>query len=250
MRALPGRHPPCDGTSGLGGAGVTIEDNTNTQDVGAMTGNRGKIRVFLSSTYAHAPVSIRNNTVNFSGTFAGGAGATAAYAIQLMGSLNGVSVTGNQFDGANVADGGGSPPFSGIFIDTDNFFVGQALAGDQLVVNACNTVKDFINGVSVYDSTAATFGGLPAGVLVDINNNNINGNSGFGANNSGAAAVINAVGNWWGAADGPGAQGQAAATRSPPMSISDRSAWRHAPPKTIICFTALQNPQGSRRSRR
>ena len=186
---------------GLKGTNV-IRGNTINADVSVMNANFGKIDIRLNSGFAHSPVLIDQNTVTFSGAF--GAGATAAHAIKPRGNVAGIRITANVLNGGNVAGIGGVPAPSGIFLQSDDGFFGPMTG--NLVVTDCNQMTGWAFGISVYDAVAGAFGGLPAGADIDVNFNDIAGNV-IGVDNSSPSTLLDATGNWWGAADGPSGVG-------------------------------------------
>jgi FlgD Ig-like domain/Right handed beta helix region len=189
-------------SSGLAGD-FKILDNTVNQDVGVLTNNYGMIDIRLYPSFSHSPVTISGNKVYFTGTFAGGAGATAAYAIKLRGGLSDIKIDGNTLDGGSVADGGGVPPLSGIYFQVTDGTFGTIPATSVINITG-NTIRDFVNGISVYDPTAAAYGGLLTGTTVNVTEcNQIFGNSSHGIRNDGTSETINAPGNWWGDPSGP-----------------------------------------------
>ena len=189
---------------------VTIEDNTISADVSVLLAgfqvDKGQqIALRLASGFPHGAVTVRRNTVSFAGSFGL---ATAAYAIEVRGDFDaGLTITQNTLQGGVVGNNGGVPPTSGIFLITDDpTFWGAPTSGSVATV-FCNTITGFVNGVSAFDEVNTTFGGLPTGVQLYVNSNNIAGNSTFGINNGGISETIDATNNWWGASDGPSGSG-------------------------------------------
>ncbi len=182
---------------GLGlGSPMTIEENTIVKDVGIST-SPPSVFVRLPPALANAAVNILNNDIALSGTFGT---ATAAHAIQLRG--NGpVVLTGNTLDGGNVGGSGTNPPSSGVFIESRAG--STVMPATTSISGSCNSIRGFRNGVSVFDSVAGTYGGLPAGAVVAFESNTIRGNSDAGAAN-GPSPVLDFENDWWGCPAGPG----------------------------------------------
>lgn len=232
--------------SGLAGP-VTIDDNTFEQDVGVLEANWASIDIRLLPGFTHGPVQITNNGLTFSGTFGA---ATAAYGIQVRGTSDDITIAGNNLDGASVG-GAGVPPTSGVFVRTDDPSYGAMSSAAQVAI-FCNRISGFVDGISVYDTAGAVFGGIPAGAEVNVNNNNISGNSGFGIEN-GVGEPVNAVlsgvslsPNWWGAADGPSGAGPGSGDAvsanvdfSPWLGGTTGGSCSAGPPTTFATLTTL-----------
>ena len=181
--------------------GLTIADNTIDLDVSAITTNRSAMFLWLASAATHAPVNISNNTVTLGGTFGA---ATAAYGLRLRG--NGpVTLTGNLFDGGGVGGSGTTPATSGVYVEANSS--GGAMPATATIGASCNRITGFRNGVSVFDSVGAAYGGLVAGASVTFGGNDIAGNADAGVVNGVAAETVAAQGTWWGCAAGPGNPG-------------------------------------------
>ena len=203
---------------------VTIQDNIITQDVGLIGTNRGTIFVALSPSFTHAMVHLIGNFVTLSGTFTGGA--TAVHGIAVAG--NGpLEISASQLDGGLVGGTGTNPPTSGVYIQSRGPY--GTMPATTTIIGACNRVLGFVNGVSVYDSVASAYGGLPAGTSVAINDSSIRANSAAGVVN-GATPTLDFTGNWWGCPAGPGNPGcdtvVGGVTTSPVAS---------APPPCVSC---------------
>lgn len=189
-----------------GATNVAVQDNVLETDVGLVTANWGQIDLRFSDQFANGPVEVSGNTVTLSGSFS--AGATAVHAVKGRGDLNGVSISGNALDGGSVGDGGGVPPTSGIYLQTQDPDFGSTPPDGGLDVS-CNTITGFVQGLSVYDPGAEEYGNLPSGAEVRVFQNNIAGNSAYGAINGagGDDESVVAEQNWWGSPDGPSGDG-------------------------------------------
>jgi hypothetical protein len=205
------------------GSPLTLEDNTITKDVGIMTVGAA-VFVRLHPTLANGAVNFVGNTISLTGTFGSG---TAAHGVQLRG--NGpVTFTSNVFDGNGVGGSGTTPPTSGIFIQSRS---GSTIMPATTVISGtCNRIQGFHNGVSVFDSFAGAYGGLPSGATVSFEDNAIVGNDAAGAAN-GASPTLGFEDNWWGCADGPGNAGCDAI-----VGAVDADPAAAAPPTCVSCL--------------
>lgn len=208
--------------------GILVSGNQFDLDVGAATGGGlSAIVVILRDPYTHDPVTVSENLVNFSGTFVT---ANRAYGLLVRG--NGpVIVSGNSFDGGSVGGSATNPPTSGIFLEANapgGFSGGQMPATASFYVN-CNRLTGFVNGVSVWDSVNAVYGGLLAGTTVTLEDNAIEANSGAGIVN-GASPTLAAEDNWFGCVAGPGNPGCDTVTGD-----VDATPWLTAPSTCAPC---------------
>jgi nitrous oxidase accessory protein NosD len=210
-----------------------IRDNTVTVDAGRMIwGQQFDLRLRAQSgvtPLSHAPVTVEGNNVTVTGTFGASSGlcvasicdagfrigegcssdadcepAGAVYGVKVRGTFDGVTISNNDFDGGSVGSNGGTPASSGLWIVSDDAFYGQAPSGAQIDVNF-NTIVNWDDGVSVYDSGAATYGGLAAGALALVNFNDIQNNALHGVESGAVGDDLDANCNWWGDVGGPGA---------------------------------------------
>ncbi len=179
---------------------IDISANTFATDVSVITSNASAIFTLLSSSFTtHAAINITNNTFTATGAFAS---ATATHGIRMRG--NGpLVITGNSFDGGNVGGSGTTPDSSALWIESNP----GAMAATATFTASCNRIGGFENGVSVFNSTAGTYGGLPSSVAVTLTTNNIVGNSIVGVINGAAPPTVSAMNNWWGCLAGPGNAG-------------------------------------------
>lgn len=182
--------------------GATIADNEIDIDVSTLTFNAAGIFVGLNHTLTHAPVTISGNTIRMEGSFGA---ATAAFGVRLR--RNGpVVLTGNVLDGGDVGGTGNTPATSGVYVEARNS-VTSAMPAATTIDASCNRITGFRNGVSVFDSFNAAYGGLAAGAAVSFVDNAIAGNGEFGLRSGVASETIAATGNFWGCPDGPGGVG-------------------------------------------
>ncbi|MEQ8787080.1 MAG: right-handed parallel beta-helix repeat-containing protein, partial [Pirellulaceae bacterium] len=177
--------------SGLAGP-VNIFGNTINQDVGVLAANWASIDIRLAAGFSHGPVNIDGNSVTLSGVFGA---AMAAYAVQIRGASDDIHITNNTLDGGAVGSAAGVPPTSGVFVRTDDAGMGAISATAEVDIRN-NFIRNFDNGVSVYDTEGAAFGNLTAGAALNINGNSLTGNL-LGVA-SGAGETVDASGNWWG----------------------------------------------------
>jgi len=181
---------------------INVIGNEITQDVG-ITG-AAAIFIALRAPYTHAPVNVTDNTVTLTGTFGA---ADRAYGLRIRG--NGPLVmTGNTFYGNGVGGSGMTPPTSGVYIESNaaGFSGGQMPATATLDIS-CNRFSGFVNGVSVFDSVNAVYGGLLPGTSVTLEDNAIEANSNAAIVNGAGGATLDAEDNWFGCAAGPGNAG-------------------------------------------
>ncbi|WP_417394712.1 LamG-like jellyroll fold domain-containing protein, partial [Gimesia chilikensis] len=170
--------------------GVTISDNTFDSDISTLTYSWTRIDVNLNTNYTHAPVTISDNSITFTGNSS--AGSTSTSAISLSGASSAITISGNTLTD-NTTLGGYST--TGIAIITDNSFSG-AISPTAVIDISNNIITGFDTAVTLYDALAGSPGGLTAGAQVNINNNSLAGNT--AGISSGGGAVVNASNNWWG----------------------------------------------------
>lgn len=180
--------------------GIVVDGNTIALDVGTLAFNAAGIFVGLGHAHAHAPVTISGNTITLAGTFGA---ATAAFGVRVR--RNGpIVLSGNVLDGGGVGGSGNTPATSGLYIESNA--AAGAMPPGATITASCNAIGGFRNGVSVFDSVGAAYGGLAAGVSVTLSGNDLAGNADFGVQ-SGGGETVDAQGNWWGCAAGPGNPG-------------------------------------------
>ena len=186
-------------------APLVIEGNSVNQAVDLLGIAGATFDVGLAAGQTHAAITVDNNAITHSGALGA---ATAAHALKLSGGLTNVTITDNQFDGGGVANNGGEPANSGVYLASNSTQFGAIAAGDAVELTT-NTISGFVNGVTVYDEVGGVFGGLPAANGLALVRNSIAGNSAFGVR-SGPANAAAAICNWWGAATGPSGVGPGA----------------------------------------
>jgi len=183
-------------------AGITIDNNEFTQntDVGA------NVALVDFRTYDATLLSCNILVDNNEMTFSGGPYVDAMYGVKISpyGSpFTNTIVSNNNIDGGLTA-GVGTVPSSGVLID--HYASGYWPASILDVDIVGNGIAGFDHGISVFDQIAADYGGLPTGCLVDVNCNDIVGNTLYGII-SGVGETINAECNWWGDVSGPSGVG-------------------------------------------
>ena len=176
---------------------VTIDNNTFTQSVQIVNGDGVSMidmREGLES--ATSQMSITNNTINFTGPFT-----TSTWGIQLRGPITHAQISGNMMNGNSAGGASASiPATSGIILQSDNSSFGP-MSTNAIINILDNTIQGFENGVAVYDFANNTYGNVPVGTVININNNSFTSNT--TGINSGTGEVIDATTNWWGDATGP-----------------------------------------------
>jgi cysteine-rich repeat protein len=145
-------------------------------------------------------VSFTRNVISLTGTFGSG---VAAHAVQLRGH-GPVSFVGNTLYGGNVGGSGTTPPTSGIFIQSRSG--STIMPASTAIYGSDNCIRNFHNGVSVFDSFANAYGGLHGSAYVAFVDDDITGNDTAGVAN-GASPTLDFSDNWWGCAAGPGNPG-------------------------------------------
>lgn len=173
---------------GYSGNGFTISGNTINSYVQA-SGNFDRFRgIMLESIQGLVPVNINGNTI----TPDRAALVTAGYT-----RVDGIYITNTSTDSPNI------------LINAN--YISNALRGISHVAPAvplvtCNGLIG--NEVGVYVGTDAQFGGTPSTATngININNNNLVGNTVFGVQND-TGVLVNARFNYWGASNGPGPVG-------------------------------------------
>lgn len=189
-------------TVGLEG-GATIADNRIEVDASTLAFNASGIFLGLGHLLTHDEVTISGNSIRIDGALAA---ATAAFGVRVSG--NGpVRVTGNVLDGGGIGGSTDAPATSGLYVQSRSSST-AAMPATATIEASCNRITGFRNGVSVYDSFNAAYGGLTPGASVALENNAITGNSDFGLRNGDAPSPsIDATNNFWGCPAGPGNPG-------------------------------------------
>ncbi len=184
---------------------------------------------------------IDSNTVTLSGSYA--AGGSATYAVGVRGSNTGsIAVTNNEFNGGNVASTG-TPPSSAVLIRSNS--TNGPLPSSAVIKVANNYLKNFSNGVTVYDFVANSYGGLPAGVSLTANYNSITGNSANGVITGASDPQLDATNNWWGSNTGPTAAGNPSGTGDKATGNVDYDPWLCSGQDTSAASGFQPNPQTS-----
>lgn len=183
--------------SALGSHGISILDNTFIRDVGRMRTSAGSIEIVLTTGFDHGPVVIEGNAFELSGTFSGATAAATAFGIVLLGGLENVSVTRNDFGGGGVASiANAQPPTSGIYFNTQDEF--DSISDTARVTVTDNHIWGFEVGISVYNSLQQLYGFLLPGARIQIHNNGFDNRQGI---YSGVGEIVDATDNWWGTND-------------------------------------------------
>ncbi|MCD4697458.1 MAG: right-handed parallel beta-helix repeat-containing protein, partial [Bacteroidales bacterium] len=177
------------------GIGIDIDNNEFTQNSGI-----GNVALVDFRTYDATLLSCNVSVTDNDMTFSGGAYTNAMYGIRFLVGGDGfynTTASGNTLNGGN-AGGAGNPASSGINVYhyATSYTWTNALDIDVLT----NKIGGFDNGVSIYDADGSTYGGLPSGSDLDINENDLSGNNLYGII-SGTGETTDATCNWWGSED-------------------------------------------------
>lgn len=142
---------------------------------------------------------IDGNMITLSGSFAGGA--TGVHGMSVRGSGSGpTTISNNELNGGSVVSTS-TPPNTGVLIRSNAPTYGQ-LTNTTININN-NIIKNFSNGVAVFDFVANTYGGLDNTVTLKANLNSITGNSANGVITGANDPTLDAERNWWGSNTGP-----------------------------------------------
>jgi len=180
---------------------ITIDGNTFTQNQTILAGSAMiDIRAGIESPTSR--IDVTDNTITFSNPTYG----NSTYGIKFRGPITNLNIIGNTLDG-NLVGGASAdmPPTSGIVCGSNDTIYGP-ITGNARVSISCNSIREFLNGISIYDYVAKTYGNLPSGAGIDINRNRIIDNTAYGVV-SGSGEVADAEDNWWGDDSGPGGVG-------------------------------------------
>ena len=187
-------------------SGVTIEGNTIISHAAALTAGTFNL---IDLRNLSGTNTVSDNSVTISGTLP--SQTTAVRAIGIRGSQTGtIDITGNTLNGGGVTANGPTPipvPVTGLLIQSTDSTTGALSAGAVIDVSN-NIITGFQNGITVRDSVNAVYGGLAAGVQVNITDNNLAGNSGYALESGNSGQTINATGNWWGVNSDTGVNGE------------------------------------------
>ena len=176
---------------------ITIDSNTFTQNQTILAGSAMiDIRAGIESPTSQ--IDVTDNTITFSNPTYG----NSTYGIKFRGPITNLNIVGNTMD-ANLVGGASAdmPPTSGIVCGSDDTTYGP-ITGNARVSISCNSIQEFVHGISTYDYVTITYGNLPTGASIDINRNRIIDNTAYGVV-SGPGEVTDAEDNWWGDDSGP-----------------------------------------------
>lgn len=181
-------------------APINIDANRFSLDVTKIGFLVSPVDIRLRNTLSHAPVGVRANQIRYHG------GATVhpgAWAVQVRG--NGpVAIEGNTIDGGGVA--GTLLPTAGIVVRAADSGFGT-LASTAVITASCNRIFGFEHGASVMSGATFTPMSLPAGAVFQLYGNALADNATAGVVAGADPPAVDAMGNWWGCAQGPGGIG-------------------------------------------
>ncbi|HXJ64013.1 MAG TPA: right-handed parallel beta-helix repeat-containing protein [Actinomycetota bacterium] len=213
-------------TNPFGGTALLTGPSTSGHDIvnNIVTGN---IIGSYINTDGVAPTTVQHNLFDDNNN----PGPASGHGIYTDQGLKNVTITENKFTG-NDSAGVGISPFGGANADitvSNNEFTGNGNAVYALGASGANLTTNVDILDNTMDSQAASqvgvFGDV-SGILIDgntitnglargvrvigsqdsdvtVSNNSISGNALEGVDNEDTGLVVNAVHNWWGAADGP-----------------------------------------------
>lgn len=192
IRFILGNDGMADYTIG-GTNGIVIDDNTFTQnsDIG------GNVALVDLRTYDANLLSCNVSVTNNNMTFTGAPYADAMYGIKFTvggDAFYNTTISGNTINGGNTG-GSGVPPSTGIAVTHYSADYMWAHSLDLEITD--NTLTGFDDAVNVYDLVNNLYGGLPAGSLVNIEENDLSANNVYGVH-SGLGATLDATCNYWG----------------------------------------------------
>ena len=149
---------------------------------------------------------INGNTYTLSGVLP--PATTSLQAIGIRGSKTGsFGITNNDLNGGGVLHNGAATVFqSGIRIFSNDASTG-ALPNTAAIDAHNNFIRNWEDGVVVRDGVAGVYGGLPAGISVKFNNDDLSANSLKTIRSSGTGELIDASVTWWGTNTPSGVQG-------------------------------------------
>ena len=180
---------------------------------------------------------VDGNSVTLTGSYA--AGGTATHAVGVRGSTIGtITISNNELNGGSVGSAG-TPPSSAVLIRSNS--ASGALPSSAVITVANNFLKNFSNGVTVYDFVASSYGGLAGGVGLKISQNSITGNSANGVITGANDPIADAERNWWGSASGP----QPTGTGDKATGALDYDPWLCSGTDTSGAAGFQPNPQTS-----
>lgn len=216
---------------------ITVTNNTINTTVAFQNDNYSMID-FRDGTGTNL---VDSNKVTLSGSYA--AGGSATHAVGVRGSTIGmITITNNEFDGGNVSNTG-TPPSSAVLIRSNS--ASGALPASAVITVANNYLKNFSNGLTVYDFVANSYGGLASGVTLAVNKNSITGNGTNGVITGANDPALNAENNWWGSNTGPTAAGNPGGTGDKATGNVDYDPWLCSGTDTSTATGFQPNPQTS-----
>ncbi len=199
----------CSGTT-LPGATATalIENNIVIQNPAGRTVVPVAIRAQFSGNIVNSLTNIRKNKIIFNGDYSAFTNSNI-FGIGLSGVIQTMNVEENEitFSGTNLTNSIPATDLSasGVSILSDLGSALQIPATAVMNING-NTIHGFRNAISVYDGSNTTpntyvgYGNLPAGVVLNANNNSLT-NAVLAINNGTTGQAANASCNWYGSAD-------------------------------------------------
>lgn len=227
-----------DGGYGYGpNSAMTITGNTINTTVANQVDNYSLIDL----RDVNGSNTVDGNTVTLSGSYA--AGGSATYAVGVRGSGTGtVAITNNEFNGGNVASSG-TPPSSAVLIRSNS--ANGPLGANAAITVANNYLKNFSNGVAVYDFVANAYGGLASSATLKVNLNSITGNSANGVITGASDPTLDAERNWWGSNTGPTAASNPTGTGDKATGNVDFDPWLCSGTDTSNATGFQPNPASS-----
>lgn len=187
-------------------ANLLIENNTLIQDPAGRTFVPAAILAQAFFPGSIPSITILRNKISFNGDYSTFVN-SSVLGVSLTGSWQNINLEENEivFNGTNLTATvpASAQSASGISISSDN---GTNSIPSNAIVNITgNKVSGFKNSMAVYDQSALApntfvgYGNLPAGVIVNINNNSFT-NDSISINNGTVSQQILANCNWYGSA--------------------------------------------------
>lgn len=181
-------------------APIDIVENRFALDVTKISFLVSPVDIRLRDLFAHDPVRVHANRIAYHG---GSSVHPGAWAVQVRG--NGpVEVTGNVIDGGGAV--GTVLPTAAVVVRAIDSGFGTLPSG-AVVTATCNRIFGFEHGISVMDGVQFVPTTMPAGTQLVVDGNSLAGNSVAGVVHGDGPTEIDASGNWWGCAEGPGGPG-------------------------------------------
>ncbi len=175
--------------------GITVDNNTFNQstDVGV------KLSLIDFRTYDANLTSCDIDVTNNNLTLSGAPYTDAIDAIRFFaagGTFYNTTIVGNTLNGGNTG-GAGYPGSSGINVYHYSNDPDYTWTHTTAIDVSDNEITGFDNGIAIYDAHNSSYGGLPTGTDLSINENNLSGNALYGIA-YGTGETIDATCNWWG----------------------------------------------------